>query len=136
VTPPSGVIRLEVPALRRSLRLLRLAVADAATGLAFTLDEVECARIAVDELASVLLASGPAERLVLTIDRGGPELAVAGRLIGGSGSAASPIVDTVVTELLAVCVDEHHLDDSGPPSFDFRMRPSRRARGRAATPPG
>ena len=64
----ADAVILDVPARARSLRLLRMAVADAAGDLDMDLDAIEAARIAVDELATLLLATAGWERLVVRID--------------------------------------------------------------------
>jgi hypothetical protein len=114
-------ITLDVPAAPRSLRLLRLAAADAAADAGFDLDAVESARIAVDELASLLLADGDRDRLVVTIRRTPGRLVVDGSRVL-SGTASVPEVDPIVVELLDVCVSTWSLDRSaGRLTFRFEQ---------------
>lgn len=68
-----GAVVLDVPADPRSLRLLRLAAADAAASLELDLDRIETARLVVDELASVVIGAlqgVPNARLRVCVVRG------------------------------------------------------------------
>lgn len=97
----ADAVRIELPAQSRSLRLLRLAAADAAGDLGFGVDRVESARIAVDELAAVLVEESDADRLHVAIGRDRGTLVVEGWV--PTRSAQPPHLDRIVTELLEVC---------------------------------
>jgi hypothetical protein len=105
---------LDVPAVPRSLRLIRLAAADAAVDLGFDLDAVESARIAVDELSALLFDTGDWSRLVLRLERADGLLRVSGRVHGDTGTPRPVQVDRVVQELLSTCVIDYVVDDGGP----------------------
>lgn len=110
---------VDAPARPRSLRLLRLAVADAAAELDLDIDAVDSARIAVDELAALLLATGSWSRLVVTIRCLDGRLDVSGAVHGPLGDIEPVRVDRVVDELLAMCVDEFELLEG--PAFQFAI---------------
>ncbi len=131
MTRPSGRVVVDVPARTRSLRLLRLAVADATSELATSLEGIESARIAVDELASLLLATGTWDRIRLTLEPSGTTLRVTGVLQGTAADRRPVEPDPIVEELMAVCVAAHGIDDGDVPSFWFVVDP----RGGTPAPP-
>lgn len=102
---------VDVPAAARSLRLLRLAAADAAADLGFDVDGVEAARIAVDELAAVLFDTGPWSRLMLRLRRDGGALVAEGQVRGIEGDVRPVRVDRVVEELLGACTATFTVQD-------------------------
>ncbi len=104
-------VLLDVPATTRSLRLIRLAAADAAADLGFDVDGVEAARIAVDELAAILFDTGSWSRLMLRLGRGEGSLEVEGQVRGGDGEVRPVQVDRVVQELLQTCTTAFHVQD-------------------------
>lgn len=110
---------VDAPARPRSLRLLRLAVADAATEMDLDIDTVESARIAVDEMAALLLATGEWARLVVTLRIEADCLSVRGEVRGSTGPVEEVRVDRVVDELLGMCVDSFELLDG--PAFRFTI---------------
>jgi hypothetical protein len=114
-------VLLDVPARPRSLRLLRLAAADAAAGLDLDVDSVEAARIAVDELAAILLTSGVWTRLQVRLRTQDGVLRVHGTVTGLVGEEVEVHVDGVVDELLAVCVESFELLPG--PAFRFSIAP-------------
>lgn len=113
------VVVVDAPARPRSLRLLRLAVADAAAEMDLDIDGVDSARIAVDELAALLLATGRWSRLVVSIRCGDGRLDVSGEVQGPLDAIEPVRVDRVVDELLGMCVDEFELLDG--PAFRFAI---------------
>jgi hypothetical protein len=108
-------VLLDVPASNRSLRLIRLAAADAAADLGFDVDSVESARIAVDELAALLFDTGDWARLVLRFERDDGVLRVVGHVSGLRGDQRPLQVDRVVEDLLGTCVLDHRVEDGGQP---------------------
>lgn len=125
-TLASDAVVIDAPAALRSLRLLRLAVADAAADLDLDIDMVDSARIAIDELAALLLASGEWERLVVTIHTGAGVLEATGELRGPKGDPQPVEIDGVVRELLNLCVDRYELSEEY--RFSFVLSGDRRAR--------
>jgi hypothetical protein len=118
-TLADDVVVVDVPARPRSLRLLRLAAADAAADLDLDIDAVESARIAVDELSAIVLSSGPWQRLVVRFRTVDGRLRVEGEAFGPVGEPGEPAVDRVVEELLAMCVEEYGIGDG--PKFWFTI---------------
>jgi serine/threonine-protein kinase RsbW len=124
-SPPQRV-RLTIPARPEFLRIARLAAVDMGERVGMSLDELDDVRIAVDELAHVLLASvisgDPTIELVFTIRDG--ELRVEGRR---EGTPASRPLET--TQLAGAIVraasDEHSL---GADEHGARFLMSKRAR--------
>lgn len=99
-----------------------MAAADSATELDLDIDAVESARIAIDELAALLLATGSWKRLVVTLRTEDARLEVFGRVSDLDGEATEVHVDRVVEELLGMCVDEFELLEG--PSFRFSIASS------------
>jgi len=77
----TDAVTIEVPADYSYLRVLRLTVSSLAADLTFDIEEIECARAAVDELASLLIgATDVHDALAVVIRRGSDQLHVAGRV--------------------------------------------------------
>lgn len=116
------IVTIELPAQSRSLRLLRLAAADAAGDLGFGMDRVESARIAVDELAAVLVEAAEGDRLSVTLGRADGTLVVEGSV--RTAATEPPKLDRIVSELLAVCSDRWSLElDGGKLRFAVAISP-------------
>ncbi len=108
--PGAATVVLDVPVDSRSLRLLRLAAADAAATAGHDVDRVETSRLVMDELASVLLGTGGAGRMRISITRGeGGVLLFQGSL--SQAPEASVELDFIVKELLDASI--------GRPSWSF-----------------
>jgi hypothetical protein len=123
-------VLLDVPAATRSLRLIRLAAADAAADLGLDVDGVEAARIAVDELAALLFDTGRWTRLMLRLRRGEGSLEVEGQVRGSDGDVGPVQVDRVVEELLRSCTESFHVQDrTGDPGPWFTCTFAARAQG-------
>ena len=100
-------IVLQLPADHGLLRVARVAVASAAAELPFTLEEVEDLRIAVDELAAVVIeGAAPDAVLTITMEVGAAEVAVSGRVAGGPVDDLHP----VARDLLAMVAPGHQLE--------------------------
>ena len=123
-TLADDVVVVDVPARPRSLRLLRLAAADAAADLDLDIDAVESARIAVDELSAIVLSSGPWQRLVVRFRTVDGRLRVEGEAFGPVGEPGEPAVDRVVEELLSMCVEAYGIGDGPTFWFDIAARSS------------
>lgn len=116
------IVSIELPAQSRSLRLLRLAAADAAGDLGFGMDRVESARIAVDELAAVLVEAAEGDRLSVWLGRADGTLVVGGSV--PTAASEPPQLDRIVSELLAVCSDRWSLEvDRGTLRFSVAISP-------------
>lgn len=108
--PGAATVLLDVPVDSRSLRLLRLAAADAAATAGHDVDRVETSRLVMDELASVLLGVGGGGRMRISITRGD------GALLVFEGSLSEPPegsveLDFIVRELLDASI--------GRPAWSF-----------------
>jgi hypothetical protein len=114
----TSTVRLDVPAQQRSLRLLRLAAADAAGDLGYGVDRVESARIAVDELCAILIEAGSGDRLDVSLIREDGLLTVEGSI--ATATSTAPELDRIVSELLDVCAKSWSLD-VGESRLVFRL---------------
>ncbi len=94
----TDAVMIHVPAEFSYLRVLRLTVSSLAADVEFDIDEIESARAAVDELASILIAAADTEDgLSVTIRRHPDRLDVE-----GSATAARPAgpPDDIVSSVL------------------------------------
>lgn len=97
-------IQVQVPASFASLRLLRLVAADTASDAGMSIERIERTGVAVDELASLLIAEGDGEQLELEVERSGTQVSIRGRL--GCSLDAAPELDDVASELVGLCVGD------------------------------
>lgn len=120
-TPLGGdrSVVVDVPARQGSLRLIRLAVADAAAALDMDESRIEGARIAVDELATILITSSEWSRLRVRCDSSGGRLRVEGIAAGALGHVGEVRMDRVVKELLGLSVETYGLSEG--PGFWFTV---------------
>jgi hypothetical protein len=100
-TSVAEVVRLSVPGSLEYVRVVRLTAAAVAARAGFDVEEIEDLRVAVDELASVVVEAG-----------GGREIAFAFSNLAGSfvveGSApvaTEPRLDDLTRQILSVVVD-------------------------------
>lgn len=104
-------VELTLPADPRLLRVARVAAASMAAELPFTLQDVEDLRIAVDELAAVVIdGCTPDESLHLRFEIIGDELVVHGRV---PGAGAAPELHAVAADLLGLVATGHELGVDG-----------------------
>jgi serine/threonine-protein kinase RsbW len=116
---PSAPIRLTVPAELRYLRLARVTAAAIAADLDYSMQDVDDVRVAVDELAALLIEdAGPGAELELCFAAGPDGITAEGHLTGGPTTA--PSVHPVAAELLALVVDSYDVAD-GPGGRSFRF---------------
>jgi len=109
--PTSPPVVLELPADPRLLRLARVTVASAAAELPFTLQDIEDLRVAVDELAAVLIdGCDPSAtlRIEVVITTGSVE--VRGRVAGAGALLA---LHPVAVDLLQLVAPGHQLANEG-----------------------
>lgn len=77
----SDVVTIEVPAEHSFLRVLRVTISSLAADRGFDIEEVESARAAVDELASVLIrAADPHQSITVEISAEEGRLQVSGQV--------------------------------------------------------
>lgn len=106
-------VRLTVPATLEYVRLVRLTTSGVASRLGFDVEEIEDLRVAVDELASVVMelaGDGPLEVLFSVRDgslriAGEAPLAVQ-RTGAGARAEARATVEELTEQILAAVVDE------------------------------
>jgi len=106
---PIAPIRLTIPADFRYLRLARVTAAAVAADMDFSVQDIDDVRVAVDELAAILIEDAPdgteMEICFGIADHGG--LSVEGHVVGGSQE--EPDIHPVAAELLALVVDRYEL---------------------------
>jgi serine/threonine-protein kinase RsbW len=102
------VIRLSVPASLEFIRIVRLTASGVANRLGFDVDEVENLRVAVDELASLVLeqADGAGTLDVEFLVRDG-ELRIEGRVPSPIGGAIR--AEALTAQILRAVTDDYDL---------------------------
>jgi serine/threonine-protein kinase RsbW len=100
-------VRLTVPAAFEFVRLVRLTTSGVASRLGFDVEDIEDLRVAVDELASIVVehAAGPDLDVVFTVQDG--TLRIDGRAPAGVARGVS--VDDLTSQILAAVVDEYEI---------------------------
>lgn len=106
-------VRLRVPATLEYVRLVRLTTSGVASRLGFDVDEIEDLRVAVDELASVVIelaGDGPLD-VQFSVDDGslhiaGEALLAVQRAGNGARAATRATVEELTEQILAAVVDE------------------------------
>jgi len=114
-----GEVRLSMPAVPELIRLARLTAAGLAARLAFSLDDVEDVKIAIDELCHLLVsAAGGKGTLTLTYRLVGDSLVVEGAAEADSGTEPRP--NELSALILAAVADEHEVSHrDGSLHFSF-----------------
>jgi len=108
-TMTGETIRLSVPAALEYVRILRLTASGVASRLGFDVEEIEDLRVAVDELASLVVeAAGGGELTVHFAVRDGA-LHIEGEATPPGDAPAEAGVDDLTTQILAAVVDEWDL---------------------------
>lgn len=118
-------VRVVVPAQTDFLQLLRLNVAGVLGDAGFTIEEIDDVKIAVEELAAILLRAGDGDELDVTIALEPDGATITGRRAAGSSQDVE-LEDFVATILDAV-VDSSAVDHDGS-TATFTLR--KRLRGR------
>jgi len=118
-------VRVVVPAQTDFLQLLRLNVAGVLGDAGFTIEEIDDVKIAVEELAAVLLRTGDGDELDVTITIDPDEATIT----GSRTSATSPDteLEEFVTTILEAVVDSFGVAHDGT-AATFTLR--KRLRGR------
>lgn len=125
---PGPEVRLQIPAAARYLRLARLTASGFVVDLDFTVDDVESFRVAVDELAAVVIDGCDAtDTLDLTFRSDDGAVTVHGVCRTAKGPA--PELHSVARSLLDMLADEYEVggESSGPVggrSFRMVKRPA------------
>jgi serine/threonine-protein kinase RsbW len=100
------VVRLSVPGSLEYVRVVRLTAAAVAARVGFDVEEIEDLRVAVDELASVVIEAGRgAEITFMFSNLGGTFI-----LEGSAAVAADLALDDLSRQILNVVVDDYEID--------------------------
>jgi hypothetical protein len=107
-TVTGETIRLTVPAALEYVRIVRLTASGVASRLGFDVEEVEDLRVAVDELASLVVESADGSELAVQFAVRDDILRIEGeaRLADGKADVG---VDDLTAQILAAVVDEWDL---------------------------
>ena len=126
MAPTLRPVELHLPADPHLLRVARVTVASVAATLPFTLQDIEDLRIAVDELAALVIdGCDPAATLQLRIEADDASVTVTGRV---AGAGPLPALHPVAVELLAMVVVDHEIGNDGDDrTFRFTKRAEVRA---------
>ena len=104
-TPPTGPsderVHLSVPAELGYVRLIRLAAAAYGAGLGLDVDELEDFRIAVNELASLLIEVADGPHLDVELRHADSHIHVVGRCVAESAPVADPITAQILDAVTA-----------------------------------
>jgi hypothetical protein len=104
-TRVAEVVHLTVPGLLEFVRVARLTAAAVATRLGFDVEELEDLRVAVDELASVVIEAGAGGEIAFTFSN------LDGTFVidGCSEVDSEPRLDDLTRQILSVVVDEFEI---------------------------
>jgi serine/threonine-protein kinase RsbW len=117
----ADVVRLTVPAALEYVRIVRLAGSGVASRLGFDVEEIENLRVALDELASLVIAYAAPGELELTFSTTDTELQISGRAPLTNGSKVG--VETLTAQILKAVVDDYELTaDNGHVCFSCVTR--------------
>lgn len=102
-------IRLTVPAALEYVRIVRLTASGVASRLGFDVEEIEDLRVAVDELASLVVESADGGDLSVQFAVQDNALRIEGEAALAAGRADNARVDDLTAQILAAVVDEWDL---------------------------
>jgi serine/threonine-protein kinase RsbW len=118
-------VRLLIPSSVRHLRLARVTASTMATDLSFDLQDIEDLRVAVDELAALLIEDCPPDAVLelefAAVDGG---LRINGRI--EAPGLPAPALHPVARELLELVADEYEFSPVGD-SRSFQLTKRRRS---------
>jgi serine/threonine-protein kinase RsbW len=105
-TRVAEVVRLSVPGSLEYVRVARLTAAAVAARVGFDIEEIEDLRVAVDELASVVIEAGNAAEISFMFSNLGDTF-----VIEGSAAVVRDVsIDDLSRQILSVVVDDFELD--------------------------
>jgi hypothetical protein len=120
-TRVADVVRLSFPGSLEYVRVARMTMSAVAARLGFDVEEIEDLRVAVDELASVVIEAGDGADLSLTFC----ELDGAFVIEGHAPVTGEPRFDPLTNQILGVVVDEFELGSTdGVAQFKASKRPA------------
>jgi serine/threonine-protein kinase RsbW len=109
-TVTGETIRLTVPAALEFIRIVRLTASGVASRLGFDVEEIEDLRVAVDELASLLVESSTDDgELAIRFGVVDGHLRIDGEAAFADDRADNARVDDLTAQILAAVVDEWDL---------------------------
>ena len=108
-TVTGETIRLTVPAALEFVRIVRLTASGVASRLGFDVEEIEDLRVAVDELASLVVESADGGDLSVQFAAHDNALRIEGEATLAAGRADNARVDDLTAQILAAVVDEWDL---------------------------
>jgi hypothetical protein len=108
-TVTGETIRLTVPAALEYVRIVRLTASGVASRLGFDVEEIEDLRVAVDELASLVVESADGGELSVRFAVQDNALRIEGGATLATGRADNARVDDLTAQILAAVVDEWDL---------------------------
>lgn len=105
-------ITLTVPAALEFVRIVRLTASGVASRLGFDVEDVEDLRVAVDELASIVVDHATAgDLLEVVFSVAGGTLRIEGRVPAQPESG--PSLDDLTSQILAAVVDTYEVESDG-----------------------
>jgi serine/threonine-protein kinase RsbW len=120
-TRVADVVRLSFPGSLEYVRVARMTASAVAARLGFDIEEIEDVRVAVDELASVVIEAGDGGELDVTFSDLGGRFVIEGH----ARVATEPQLDQLTKQILSVVVDEFELSTSnGLAEFRVAKRPA------------
>ena len=111
-TVTGETIQLTVPAALEYVRIVRLTASGVASRLGFDVEEIEDLRVAVDELASLVVESTDGGDLSVQFAVQDNALRIEGEAALAVGRADYARVDDLTAQILAAVVDEWDLSTS------------------------
>jgi serine/threonine-protein kinase RsbW len=104
-TMTGETIRLSVPASLEFVRIVRLTASGVASRLGFDVEEIEDLRVAVDELASIVIEAAEGGELAVLFAVQDATLRIEGEVTLASGVGDDGLVDELTAQILAAVVD-------------------------------
>jgi serine/threonine-protein kinase RsbW len=105
-TVTGETIRLTVPASLEFVRIVRLTASGVASRLGFDVEEIEDLRVAVDELASIVVESADDGELAVQFAVQDDALRIEGEAALAPGRVDKARVDDLTAQILAAVADE------------------------------
>jgi serine/threonine-protein kinase RsbW len=105
-TRVAEIVRLSVPGSLEYVRVVRLTAAAVAARVGFDVEEIEDLRVAVDELASVVIEAGSGAEISFMFSNLGDTFV----LEGSAAVVSDVVIDDLSNQILAVVVDDFEIE--------------------------
>lgn len=105
--PREDAVRLTVPAALEYVRIVRLTGSGVASRLGFDIEEIENLRVALDELASLVIDAATDGELEITFFTTDTELRITGRAPVAAGVDVT--VEALTAQILKAVIDDYEL---------------------------